>query len=109
MTIEAHLSSVRAAEHDKQGAMVPGLSATQAKAIDIAYHRARLASALTTSVSPSVSLQALRALGAELTEPPLVAMLKASAAEPAPATTDRVAGDREAGGHRVSPRRPHGQ
>ena len=69
MTIEAHMSSVRVAEHDKQGAMVPGLNAAQAKEIDVAYHRARLASALATGVSPSVSLQALRGLGAEMTEP----------------------------------------
>ena len=43
MSIEAHLSSVRVAEHQKQGAMVPGLSAATAKAIQIPAHRERQA------------------------------------------------------------------
>jgi hypothetical protein len=65
--IETHLDAVRQIEHDRQQAAAT--TAAEAKKIDIAYHRAHLASALATGVSPSVSLQALRSLGAELVAP----------------------------------------
>jgi hypothetical protein len=67
MTIEAHADAVRQAENDRQQAVAA--TAAEARAADIQYHRARLASALATGVSPSVSLQPLRALGAEMREP----------------------------------------
>ena len=88
MAIEAHLQNVQQAEHDRQAAMVADVSAAAAKAADIAYHRARLKSALEHGVSPSASMQALRALGAEPTEPPPpVAMPKAAAVSEKPEPT----------------------
>ena len=65
--IEAHLQNVHRAEHDRQ--QTAAVTQAEHKAADIRYHRERLASAIATGCSPSVSLQALRSLGAEPVAP----------------------------------------
>jgi hypothetical protein len=70
MAIAEHVEAIRAATHDYQLALsAADLTQAAAKAADIERHRRAYASALANGVSPSVSLQALRALGAEPVEP----------------------------------------
>jgi hypothetical protein len=72
-TIDAHKADITAAEAVRQTALAqPGLTQAQAKAADVAYLQARLVSALQNSISPSVTLQALKALGAPLPSLPSV-------------------------------------
>jgi hypothetical protein len=71
--MQQHLADITVAESIKQQALsVPGLTAAQAKAADVAYLQARLVSALQNSISPSVTLQALKGLGAPLPSLPSV-------------------------------------
>jgi hypothetical protein len=73
-TMSLHKDAVTAAEVSRQNAMaVPGVTAAAAKAADAAYHSAVVVSAMANSISPSVNLQALRALGASPPALPSVA------------------------------------
>ena len=73
-TMSLHLDAVRAAQGDRQNAMaVPGLTQAAAKAADIAYFQAVVASAMANSISPSAALDALRSLGGALPPLPSVA------------------------------------
>jgi hypothetical protein len=64
-TMSLHKDAVTAAEQIRQAVLAtPGVTQAQAKAADIAFHQAVVTSAMANSVSPSVSLQALRSLGA---------------------------------------------
>jgi hypothetical protein len=70
--MQIHRDDITAAEVVRQNAMAGTPTAAAARAADIAYLQARLLSALQNSISPSVVLDALRAMAAPMPALPSV-------------------------------------